>query len=79
MNYSEWIELAIERILAREPNSKAFELKELFTGDEWDTFSKGEKSRFGIEFAQKVRSGEIDGVRFAPIGRNGRHNRYEAF
>lgn len=79
MDYSKWIELAIERILDREGNNSPFELKELFTGEEWDTFSKGEKSRFGMEFAQMVRSGGIEGIRFAPISKNGRHNKYEAF
>ena len=76
MNIAAWIELAIERMCSKIPDGPAFELKELFTGDEWNELSTGEKSTFGKAFAAEVRSGNIDGIRFAPIGKNGRHNRY---
>lgn len=79
MDYSKWIDLAVERIGEREGDNSPFELKELFTGEEWNRLSKGEKSTFGREFANIVRSGDIDGVRFAPISKNNRHNKYEAF
>ncbi len=79
MDTKEWIDKAKERMLEKSPNSPAFELKELFTGDEWNTLTTGEKSTLGKVFATQVRSEEIEGIRFAPIGKNGRHNKYIVF
>ncbi len=79
MDIKAWIDEAKERVLAKPPNSPAFELKELFTGDEWNTLAKGEKSTFGKVFASQVRAGEIEKIQFAPIGKSGRHNRYVVF
>lgn len=79
MDTSKWIDLAMERMCEKSPGSPAFELKELFTGDEWNTLSTGEKSMLGKIFANQVRRGEIEGIRFAPIGKNGRHNKYVVY
>lgn len=79
MDTSAWINLAIERMCEKEQNSLPFELKELFTGDEWNTLTTGEKSMFGKVFASLVRKGEIEGIRFAPIGKNSRHNKYVVY
>ena len=79
LDTSAWIELAIERMYEKAPGSPAFELKDLFTGDEWNQLSTGEKSTLGKVFATAVRRQEIEGIRFAPISKNGRHNKYEVF
>lgn len=79
MDTSEWIELAIERMCEKASGSPAFELKDLFTGDEWNQLSTGEKSTVGKVFAASVRRQEIEGIRFAPISKNGRHNKYEVY
>jgi len=79
MDTKGWMDKAIERMLEKAPNSPAFELKELFTGDEWNTLTAGEKTTFGKVFASQVRAGETEGIRFAPIGKNSRHNKYIVF
>ena len=76
MDIVAWMKLAIDRMCLKDPNSAAFELKDLFTGDEWNTLSRGEKTTFGKVFAAEVRAGNIDGIRLAPIGEHSRHNRY---
>lgn len=76
MNTATWIQLAIERMCEKTSSSPAFELKELFTGDEWNVLTSGEKSTLGKVFAAEVRSGNIDSIHFAPINPNGRHNKY---
>ena len=79
MDTAAWIKLAIERMCEKRPDSPPFELKDLFTGDEWNVLSVGEKTTFGKVFASEVRAGNIEGIRFAPIGKNGRHNKYVVF
>ena len=79
MDSAAWIDLAIERMCAKTLGSPAFELKDLFTGDEWNQLSTGEKSTLGKVFASMVRKREIEGIRFAPISKNSRHNKYVVF
>lgn len=79
MDYSEWIDLAIERMCEKDSDSPAFELKDLFTGDEWNRLTRGQKTTLGREFARMVKEGEIEGVSFAPFSKNGRHNKYIVF
>ena len=79
MDTSAWINLAIERMCEKRPNSSAFELKELFTGDEWNQLTRGEKTTLGREFANLVRSEDIEGIKFAPISKNSRHNKYVVY
>lgn len=79
MDTAAWIELATERMCKKTPDSPAFELKDLFTGDEWNQLSTGEKSTLGKVFAAAVRKQELEGIRSAPVSKNGRHNKYEIF
>lgn len=79
MDTSAWLERAIERMCEKSLESPPFELRELFTGDEWNSLSRGERTAFGSIFAKEVRSGNIEGIKFAPISKNGRHNKYIVF
>lgn len=57
-------------------NDKSFEIKDLFTGDEWNQLSAYEKRRLGQLFAKKVDCQEVPYIGRAPSGKN-RHNRYK--
>ena len=79
MDTAYWIRRIVERMCEKPADSPAFELKDLFTADEWNELSTGEKSTLGKVFASEVRSGSIEGISFAPISKNGRHNKYIVF
>ena len=66
---------AVWRAENRQYYDTPFEVKNLFTGDEWNQLTGGEKRRFGQLFAKKVDSGEVLNV-CRTENANNRHNRY---
>ena len=75
MNITEWMDLAIERAITYRKIGEAFELKDLFNGEEWNQLTRGERTTFGRTFANAVRTGQTPGVEMLPLGKS-RHNRY---
>ena len=76
MDTNEWLNKAKESLDSRGENGRAFELKDLFVGEEWQQLTRGERSTFGRAFAEAVSEGKFKNVEKTTIGNNGRHNRY---
>ena len=55
MDYEVWMELAKRAIEANIQVGQKFEVKNLFTGYDWEQLSRGERSSFGKYFSGAVR------------------------
>ena len=68
---STWLREAI-RCTSRQQQGKKFEVKELFTGTEWDNLTSGEKRQLGVLYSSEYREGRIPSVR--KIDNNKQHH-----
>ena len=59
--------------------SPSFEVKELFHDGEWEALSAPQQRSFGRYFAKIARQNEVEGIKFMPISKNGRHNMYKVY
>lgn len=79
MTNEELMEIAISSMLELNSNSPAFEIRELFHNDEWDKLSIPQRRAFGKYFAKVARNNDVEGIKFMPISKNGRHNMYKVY
>lgn len=75
MDYEVWMELAKRAIEANIQVGQKFEVKNLFTGYDWEQLSRGERSSFGKYFSGAVKDGRLPMVERCEENRN-RHNQY---
>lgn len=75
MNLKEKIEEAIKTINNTIKFNQRFELKDLFSGCEWEKFPKGDRIKLGKYFKNEVEEGNIPHVEF--IGQKAGNNHAE--
>ena len=69
MDYNEVIN-GLSETINRLSINKDFELKDLFVGETWASYSKGDRITLGKIFKSKVLDNEIDGVEFVGRAKN---------
>lgn len=79
MTNPELMAIAIESMLMMDADSPAFEVSELFLHGEWAALTPGQRRSFGKYFAKAARCQDVEGIRFMPISKNGRHNMYKIY
>lgn len=67
---------ALRRMREKAPSSRTFLLKDLFTGEEWTSLSKGNRSTLGKLVAEAISDGEVENVCFKPVSKPGQSTRY---
>lgn len=61
MNNDEWMERAQATIASRTANNE-FMLKDLYSENDWNALSKGDRIQFGKFFCNEVGDGRVPGV-----------------
>lgn len=75
MDYEQWMKRAKLAIETKIQPGKKFEVKHLFPGHEWESLSRGERSRFGLYFSEAVKDGRLDCIEKCGEGKS-HHNQY---
>ena len=79
MTNEELMQIDFESMLQLSSESPAFDVKELFHNGEWDELPPPRQRSFGKYFAKIARSNDLEGIKFMPISKNGRHNMYKVY